>query len=147
MSLFDNLFGDTAASAELTGQEAFAGILLAASVCDGHSSRDELRSLSAITERMRLFENTSTNKWNAIVDRLMKILHREGPLTTADRCAKSLPDGLRECAFANACDIVLADGMFEPEEKEFLDHLHTALDLDGDTALNIVEVMIFKNKG
>jgi tellurite resistance protein len=62
-------------------------------------------------------------------------------------CAEGLPEGLRQTAFANACDIVLADGVVEDEEKEFLDHLQKALELDGDTALNIVEVMIIKNKG
>jgi tellurite resistance protein len=42
---------------------------------------------------------------------------------------------------------VLADGTVEDEEKEFLDHLQQALELDRDVALNIVEVMIIKNKG
>lgn len=148
MGLFDNLFGDRAAGGrDLTKQEAFAGILLAASACDGHASREELQSLFTTTGRMRMFEAVTPQRWNAIVDQLLKSLKRDGPQKTVERCAKALPDGLRECAFANACDIVLADGTVEEEERAFLEHLQQALGLDGDTALNIVEVMITKNKG
>lgn len=146
MGLFDNVFGEKPGR-ELSRQEAFTGILLGASACDGHISRDEARGLSDLTLRMRLFENVSPNKWDAIVDGLMKLLKREGPLKLVDHCAKALPDGLKECAFANACDLVLSDGTVEAEEKDFLDHLQQALGLDADSALTIVEVMITKNKG
>ena len=148
MGLFDNLFSDKeSGSRDLTRQEAFAGILLAASACDGHTADAEVKSLFTTTERMRMFENVSANKWNSMMDVLLKFLNKEGPLKLVDRCSQALPEGLRQTAFANACDIVLADGTVEEEEKEFLDHLQKALELDGDTALNIVEVMIIKNKG
>jgi tellurite resistance protein len=148
MGLFDNLFTDkTSGGRELTKQEAFAGILLGASACDGHTADAEVKSLFTATERMRLFENVTANKWNAMMDVLLKFLNKDGPLKLVDRCAKALPEGLRQTAFANACDIVLADGTVEDEEKDFLDYLQKALELDGDIALNIVEVMIIKNKG
>jgi hypothetical protein len=148
MGLFDNIFGDKGSGGrELTKQEAFAGILLGASACDGHIADEEVKSLFTTTERMRMFENVSPNKWNSMMDALLKILKKDGPLKLIDRCSDALPEGLRQTAFANACDIVLADGVVEDEEKEFLDHLQKQLELDGDTALNIVEVMIIKNKG
>ena len=148
MGLFDNLFGDkNSGNRELSKQEAFAGILLAASACDGHISNEEVQSLFTITERMKLFENVAPPKWNAMMDGLVKILKKDGPDGLVTRCAKALPDGLTDCAFANACDMVLADGVVEDEEKEFLDHAQKALGIDGDTALTIVEVMITKNKG
>ena len=147
MGLFDNLFAEKTGTRELTKQEAFAGILLAASACDGHISQEEVQGLFTATERMRMFENVSPNKWNAMMDALLKILKKSGPLKLVDACAEALPDGMKRTAFANACDIVLADGSVEDEEKEFLDHLQKALEIDGDTALNIVEVMIMKNKG
>jgi tellurite resistance protein len=147
MGLFDNIFGEKGNARELTKQEAFAGILLGASACDGHIADEEVKGLFTITERMRMFENVSPNKWNSMMDVLHKYLKKEGPLKLVDRCAEALPEGLRQTAFANACDIVLADGTVEDEEKEFLDHLQKTLELDGDTALSIVEVMIIKNKG
>jgi hypothetical protein len=54
---------------------------------------------------------------------------------------------LKTTAFANACDIVLADGVVEDDEKEFLDKLQNQLDIPSDEAVNIVQVMIVKNKG
>jgi tellurite resistance protein len=148
MSLFDNMVGESdVVRPDLTGPEAVAGILLAACACDGRPAREELRGLSVVARRMRLYEDVSTRKWRAIVDRMTKLIDKLGPLATVDQCVKTVPDGLTECVFANACDIVLADGYFEPEEKEFLDHLHKALRLDSDAAINIVEVIIIKNKG
>lgn len=148
MSLFDNLVGDSdLARPDLTGQESVVGVLLAACACDGRPSRQELRGLSATARRMRLFEDVTARKWQAIVDRMMKVVDKNGAIATVDRCVKALPDGLAECVFANSCDLVLADGYFAPEEKELLDHLHKALGLDSDAALNIVEVMIIKNRG
>ena len=147
MGLFDNLFGDKGSSKELSKQEAFAGILLGASACDGHIAEEEVKGLFTITERMKMFENVPPNKWNSMMDTLLKILKKDGPLKLVDRCAEALPEGLGPTAFANACDIVLADGVVEDEEKEFLDHLQKILEIDGDSALNIVEVMIIKNKG
>lgn len=147
MGLFDNLFGSSSASRTFGKAEAFAGILLGASACDGHIADEEAQSLFTITERMKLFEGYTPPKWNAMMDQLLKVLKKEGPDGLVNRCAKVLPDELRDTAFANACDIILADGVVEDEEKEFLDQLQKTLEIDGDTALTIVEVMIIKNKG
>ena len=148
MGLFDNLFGDKSSSnRELSKQEAFAGILLAASACDGHISDEEVQSLVTTIERMRLYENVVPARMSALMAPLFKIMKKEGPAGLVSRCAPFLSEGLAETAFANACDMVLADGVVEDEEKEFLDHLQKVLNIDGDTALTIVEVMITKNKG
>ena len=61
--------------------------------------------------------------------------------------SSGFPPELRDCAFANACDLILADGVVEDAERTFLEHLQRVLELDSDTALSIVEVMITKNKG
>ncbi len=149
MGLLDNLFDSSSSSSRrsLTRTEAFAGILLSASACDGHIADEELTSLFTTISRMKLFENYTEQKWTSMMDHLLKILKREGVDHLAQRCCDALPDELRESAFANACDIVLADGVVEDEEKEFLETLQKVLEIDGDTALTIVEVMIIKNKG
>jgi hypothetical protein len=147
MGLFDNLFGSSSSNKSLNKQEAFAGILLGACACDGHIAEEEVHSLFTTTERMKLFEGMNANKWNSMMDVLIKILKREGVEKMVQKCAAGLPEDLRDTAFANACDIVLADGVVEDEEKDFLDSLQKYLEIDGDTALTIVEVMILKNKG
>ena len=42
MGLLDSLFGGVESSTKLSPQEAFAGILLGASGCDGHIADDEV---------------------------------------------------------------------------------------------------------
>ena len=147
MGLFDNIFGGSTAAKTIGKAEAFAGILLGASACDGHISDEETGSLLTTVGRMKLYEGITENKWRSIVDQLFKILKKDGPEGLLNRCAKALPDELRDTAFANACDIILADGVVEDEEREYLDKVQKALEIDGDTALTIVEVMIIKNKG
>ncbi|HEX3150348.1 MAG TPA: tellurite resistance TerB family protein [Gemmataceae bacterium] len=148
MGLFDNLFGDKAADRRnLTEAEAFAGILMAAAACDGHAGRQEVAELRTHLGRMKLFADLTDGRWRQMADILFRMVKRDGVIGMADRCAAVLPPELRDCAFANACDLILADGVVEDAERAFLEHLQRALDLDSDTALSIVEVMITKNKG
>jgi hypothetical protein len=94
-----------------------------------------------------MYENWNESKFDAMMDQLVKILRRDGVEKLIQKASQSLPEDLRDTVFANACDLVLADGVVEDEEKEFLDNLQKILEIDGDTALTIVEVMIIKNKG
>jgi len=146
MGLFDNIFGSTS-SKPLTKAEAFAGILLGAVACDGHYSDEEVQTLFTTLGRMKLYENWSGDKYSSMMNRLQSGLKKAGPDKFLAQVTQALPDDLRETAFANACDIVLADGVVEDEEKDFLDKLQKALDITGDTALDIVQVMIIKNRG
>jgi uncharacterized tellurite resistance protein B-like protein len=146
MGLFDNLFGSKSAK-ELTKAEAFAGVLLSAVASDGHISDEEIRGLSTILTRMRLYDNWTPDKFNSMLNRLLGMLKREGPDAVLSRCAPILPEKIRETAFANACDLLLADGGIEDAEKDFLDLLQKKLEISGDQAITIVEVMVVKNRG
>jgi uncharacterized tellurite resistance protein B-like protein len=148
MGLFDSMLGGGGSNKkELTKAEAFAGILLAAAGADGHIADEEIASLCTATQRMKLFSNISPNKFGTMMDGLVKILKREGVEKLVERCSEALPDELRETAFANACDIILADGVVEDEEKELVEKLQNELDIPGDRALDIVQVMVIKNRG
>ena len=148
MGLFDNLFGGSEAPNKgLSKQEAFTGILVAASAADGHIADEEVRGLFTIIGRMKLFSNFSEDKYNRMFDRLMKILKKNGPEALIEKCVPDLPDELRETAFANACDIVLADGVVEDEERALIEKLQNELEIPGDEAMEIVRVMVIKNRG
>jgi len=147
MGLFDNIFGGHSANKSLTKPEAFASILLCAVASDGHISDEEAQGLVTIISRMKLFENWSGDKFNSMMNRLIGMLKREGLDKFLSKATEALPDELRDTAFANACDLVLADGVVEDEEKDFLDKVQKMLDINGDTALDIVQVMIIKNRG
>lgn len=147
MGLFDNIFGGQAANKSLNKQESFAGVLLCAVASDGHISDEEAQGLVTIISRMKMFNNWDGKQFNNMMNRLIGMLKREQLDKFLAKTVEHLPDDLKATAFANACDLVLADGVVEDEEKDFLDKLQKQLDLDGDTALDIVNIMIIKNRG
>ncbi len=147
MGLFDSLFSGLEASRRLSPQESFAGVLIAASACDGHISEEEFNSLIAALLRMKLYQRTNEKEFRGVVNKLLGILKKKGPDVLAEACVENLPEQLAKPAFANACNIVLADGSVEPEEKEFIDKLRGLLKIDEKTAKTIAQVMVIKNRG
>jgi tellurite resistance protein len=147
MGLFDSLFGGVEASTKLTSQEAFAGILMAASGCDGHVAEDEVQGLVTTLLRMKLYQRFSDKQYNQMLGKLYGMLKKKNAESLTDTCAEALPAELRETAFANACDIVLADGVLEPDERNFINQLQSKLSVEPSRAKEIVEIMILKNKG
>jgi len=146
MGLFDNLFSDRGRG-ELTKQEAFAGILMGAIASDGHISPEEAQGLCTILSRMKLYDNWTEEKFNNMLNRLLGMIKRQGVESVLQVCAQALPEKLHLTAFANACDLILADGVVEEEEKEYLNQLQQILGISGDQAITIVEVMVIKNRG
>src|SRR5262245_18266843 len=118
MGLLDEEF-DLPMSKGLSMQEAFAGVFLGATDSDDHISEEEIRGLCTILARMKLYDNWTDEKMNHILNRMLGMIKREGVEKVLQRCAGSLPEELHKTAFANACDLILADGVVEEEEKEF----------------------------
>ncbi len=147
MGLFDSLFGGMEGNSKLNSQEAFAGVLLGASACDGHIADDEVQGLMTALLRMKLYQRFTDKNYNQMFNKLMGVLKKKGVDVLVDACTEALPAELRDTAFANACDIVLADGVVEPDEKEFVDNLQRKLAIASDVALEIVQIMVVKNKG
>lgn len=147
MGLFDSFFGGMESSRKLTPQESFAGILLAASACDGHISDEEASNLTASVSRMKLFQRVNEKEFAQVMNKLLGILKKKGPDTLIEGCTESLPKDLSNAAFANACNIVLADGVVDQEEKDFIEKLRTKLSVEPNTAKAIAQVMVIKNKG
>ncbi len=145
MGLFDNLFGSH--ERELTVHESFAGVLVAATASDGHISSEEAQGLVTILQRMTMFENWSDERFGNMLDRLLATIKRQGVDDALQKFTQGLPQELKETVFANACDLVLADGIVEEEEKEYLNNLQRLLQISGDQAITIVQVMVIKNRG
>ncbi len=147
MGIFDALFKGMETRTTLSPQESFAGILLAAGACDGHISKDEFQQLLAALFRMKLFRRVNEKQFGQVWNKLMGVLKKHGPESLVDGCCETLPEELRKTAFANACSIVLSDGVLEDDEKQFIRDLTTKLQLDAETAQTIAQVMVIKNKG
>lgn len=146
MGLFDKVLGGDRKQ-PFGPHEGFAGVLLGASACDGHISNEEVQGLFTNLGRMRMYQRYSPPQWDQLMNRLVGILKRRGVDDLLEESVKALPAELRKTAFANAVDIVLADGVVEDDERQFIDKLRSQLDIDGDEAVTIVKVLVIKNKG
>jgi uncharacterized tellurite resistance protein B-like protein len=147
MGLFDALLGGGSSSETLTPQEAYAGILVAVACGDGHLSEQEIGNLANVLPRMKLYQSCSGDQQIAIVNRMIGLAKKHGLQVLMERSTKACPPALRQTAFANAVDIVLADGIAEESEREVLQTLMRLLNIPGDDAKTIVDVMVIKNRG
>jgi hypothetical protein len=143
----DESLGSFADKQTIGPREGYAGILLCASACDGHIADEEVGALVTSLMRMKMYQNVPQNQFSKMMDRLLGILKRGGPEKLLDTASPAVPPELRETAFANACNIVLADGVVEDDEKEFMNNLVTRMEIGKDRAKQIIKVMVIKNKG
>lgn len=148
MGLFDKVFGkETAAAGVLDKQESFLAIALAVSAADGHISQSEVNGIISYLSRMKMFQNIAGNRMQAMFDNLIGIIRRQGVGPLVNMAKGSLPAELRQTAFACAVDIALADGVIEQDEQNLLEELQKVLEVPENIALNIIQVMIIKNRG
>jgi tellurite resistance protein len=149
MSLFDDILEDGLASGSppFGPQEGFAGVMLCASACDGHIGDEEGQSLNLILSNKKLYERQTQQQFSSMMDRLVGELKRGGPEKLLEKSFSAVSPELRECAFANAIDIVLADGVVEQEERDFIDDLQGKFEIEAKRAKAIVQVMVYKNHG
>ncbi len=149
MGLFDKMRSASGAEtlSELTAAEAFAAIALAAVASDGYLSEEEAQSIPFILSRMKLYDGYSDDQMRRLFDQLLATLQKEGVSALFASVKASLNEELRQTAFAIAADLVLADGVFADEEKQFLTELETALEISSELSQKITDVMQIKNRG
>ena len=149
MGLFDGIFNAEKGITEVTlsPAESLAAICLVAIASDGYLSDQEGKEMTMLLSRMQLFRSYSNDVMQRLMDRLMSLLKQQGPSNLINLAKASLPHDLRPTAFALATDLVLVDGAVTPQEQAFLDDLYRILEIPGDTALQIVQVMTIKNRG
>lgn len=148
MGLVEKMFSaHTQVQEAFSPAEAFAAITLAAIASDGYLSEEETRGITATLSRMKLFRSYPNDVMNRLFDKLLGILQQDGINTLFDTAKESLPPDLREAAFAVTADLVLASGIFTEEENSFLNDLYQALGISRDIAIQVVQVMMIKNRG
>ena len=148
MGLLDTVL-DTEIQAHVTlsPAEAFAAITLAAIAIDGYLSENEARCISSVLSRLKLFRNYTNDLMNRLFEKILSILRRDGLNVLFDAAKESLTEELREAAFAVASDLLLSEGIVKEEEKHFLTDLYQALGISRDVAIQIVQVILIKNRG
>ena len=149
MGLFDKFFNvDETRSNQinLTKEESFLGILIAASASDGHLSNAEYLSISRVFNTSKMFSHFTEMQLKQMHQRILIMLQNDGVGTIIHTAAGTLTQELKETVFAIAIDIVLTDGIVDAKEKEFLDNLQSAIGIEEVLATKIIEVMIIKNR-
>lgn len=149
MGLFDGVSeaDQVATMTELSPAEAFAAVCLVAIAADGYLSEQESQEMTQMLCRMQLFRSYSGDVLHRMLDKLIGLLKQQGPSVLIQMAKTSLPQDLCPTAFALATDLVLVDGTVTDQEQAFLDDLYRILEIPGDTALQIVQVMAIKNRG
>ncbi|MFB2882121.1 tellurite resistance TerB family protein [Floridanema aerugineum] len=148
MGLFDKIKGSRKQSdTQLGPAEAFAAIALIAVAADGYITDSEAQAIGTTLSRMQLFRSYPSDVMRKMIDRLLSILQRQGVDALFNSAIASLPHELRETSFAVATDIVLADGEVTEEEENLLNDLCRILEIEEETAVKIIDVMMIKNKG
>ncbi|MDE6040910.1 MAG: tellurite resistance TerB family protein [Muribaculaceae bacterium] len=146
MGLFDKAFNNAPKAEPLNAQEAFAGIAIAMAGADGSIAESEWDGIVNYIRRLRLYDNYSGPAFDKMFDKVFRILRNEGPAALVSAAVQGLPEDLKLTAFACAVDIALADGVVEDEEKEVINQLAEALQIPEQVAIQIIEVLIIKNK-
>jgi tellurite resistance protein len=147
MGLFDEALGGGSTSTKVTKELAFLGILMLADYSDGNVSSEEVSAFGNTICRMKLYRDMTEQQLNRLIDQGTGVIKRKGFDDALKLFAQALPESLHKAVFANACNQVLADGVVEAEEKEFINNLRRALGLSGDDAQMIAQVMVYKNQG
>ncbi len=148
MGLFDAVLGtESQTQAALSPAEAFAVIILTATASDGYLSVEQANSITSVLSRMKLFKSYPHDMMNRLFDKILGILQGDGFNALFSAAKDSLSQDLREVAFAVATDLVLAEGIIAEEEKNFLNDLYQALGVSSEIAIQIVQVILIKNRG
>ncbi|MHC5723096.1 MAG: tellurite resistance TerB family protein [Nostoc sp.] len=148
MGLFDAVLGsESQTQTALNPEEAFAVIILMATASDGYLSVEQANSITSVLSRMELFKSYPHEMMNRLFEKILGILQGEGFNALFNAAKDSLSQDLREAAFAVATDLVLAKGIVDEEEKNFLNDLCQALGVSREIAIQIVEVILIKNRG
>lgn len=148
MGLFDKIKGTKdAESTKLSKEESFAAVMLAAVAADGVITEEEANGMVVGMIRMKLYAGYNGNQIGAILNKIVGIIRKQGIDALVSQAKESLPQELRETAFAVATDLALADGEIANQEKDILTKIQLALEIPEDKAVNIIEVMLIKNRG
>ena len=132
---------------ELTAEESFAGIMLAAAAVDGSMADKETQNLLTTLKRTKLFENQTDASISQTLSLLLQIIKAHGVDALLELAIPKLPDYLSATTFAIATDIAIADGTMLDEELSILSQLSDRLSIPEETVDRITEVMLIKNKG
>ena len=112
-------------------QAALIYAMVMASAADSDMTDAELARIGDIVSHLPIFGGFDPERLPDITNDCAILLSDEDGLEKAfDAMRETLPDRLRETAYALACEVVAADGVAAQEELRLLELMRYALDID-----------------
>ncbi len=112
----------------MTEQTALIYIMVVMAAADSDMTDSELMTIGHIIRSLPIFRDYDQDQLPKAAEDCAEILTQEGGIDTIVGLARdALSDGLRETAYALACDVAAADGKVSQEEIRLLEILRHGL--------------------
>ena len=122
----------------LNHHAALVYVMVTVSAVDRAMTDDELHRIGEIVSNLPVFSDYDDNNLVKTAEACGEILSADGGLQQVLRLVQSsLPEKLRETAYAVALEVAAADRLVRPEETRFLEMLGDTLELDRMTTAAI----------
>ncbi|MBI2829207.1 MAG: tellurite resistance TerB family protein [Acidobacteria bacterium] len=129
----------------LSRSEAVVTILVGCTAVDGVLRAEEAGRLNDVLSSTRWVFGTGVEA-AGVTKRALRLITEHGLPAVLRACVKAIPSDLHATTFALATDLILADGRLGDRENAFIDRLQSTLQIDGDLARKIVDVLLIKNR-
>ncbi len=115
----------------LSPQDALVATMIAVSASDDDIRTSELVVIQSIVNHLPIFATYDLERLNVMSQLVFDLFEAEEGLDALLGLVRaSLPERLRETAYALACDVAAADGALTVEEMRLLEEIRHELDLD-----------------
>ena len=112
----------------MTEQTALIYIMVVMAAADSDMTDSELMTIGHIIRSLPIFRDFDQDQLPKAAEDCAEILAEDGGLDTIVGLAReALPQGLRETAYALACDVAASDGRVSQEEIRLLELLRHGL--------------------
>ncbi|SDZ73031.1 tellurite resistance TerB family protein [Rubrimonas cliftonensis] len=125
-------------TAPFTAQDGLVAAMVLTAAADGSLSNAERDTVAGIVALMPIFRGFSEGRFGEMSDVVVQMLAEEDGIDQIlDLLCESVPEHMRDTAYALACDVTAADGFAGEEELRLLELMRYRLDIDRLTAAAI----------
>lgn len=114
-----------------TAHDALVHLMIVAASSDSAMSEKELKRITALIDRLPVFEGFDKSRLEAVANDCADILNGpDGLDRVLEQAVAALPAKLQDTAYALAVEVAAVDLFLEQEELRFLEMLRDHLSLD-----------------
>lgn len=126
------------ARSQLSANEAFVALIIAAMEADRHAAPEEAARAEQLVRTLPRFRTQGSAAVGRMIEDMKRFVHDHDDDTVVAVAAGAIPSRSRVSAFATVADMVLGDGRLRPAELPFLSRIASALGLPREEALKLI---------